>query len=93
MYINKIKMLLKDKKVNLYELADAIGMSRQGFAKTLEGNSLKVSTLESIAKYFNLPITYFFEERQYDKSQESIIIDNITNAIGEIIKERLALNK
>jgi transcriptional regulator with XRE-family HTH domain len=89
MYINKIETLLRERKIKFFELANAIGFSRQGLKRTFNENTLKVSTLAEIAKYFNLPVVYFFQEKEYDYAKENEIIDNAIKILGNIVNEGL----
>ena len=58
----KIRDLLKEKKVSIRELSNAIGITEQGINRLLRENSTKVETLESIAKFLGVSISYFFDE-------------------------------
>jgi len=62
MFSEKIKELQKRNKFTQEELAELIGMTRTGFRGALANDEFKASTLLKLAKVFNVPITYFYEE-------------------------------
>ena len=61
MNTDKLKTLF-DASTDKYGDAEKIGISYEGLRKIINGNDLKVSTLEKIAKYYNVPVGYFFDE-------------------------------
>lgn len=54
--------LLKERKITAKELFITIGMTQTGYRQMFERGTMKVSTLQKIAAFFNLPITYFFNQ-------------------------------
>ena len=60
----KIAEIVKSKGWTLGGLAEKIGVTRAGLYKTLEKRSLKVETLERIAKVLEVPIGEFFESQE-----------------------------
>ena len=62
--MDKIKTLQKNTKVSTEELAVVIGLSKVGLEKIFRLKSCKVSTLEKLANYFKVPVSYFFDEPQ-----------------------------
>ena len=58
----------KDKRSDAREM----GTTYQTILNILEGADPRVSTLECIAKYYNVPVGYFFDEAEADgrKSHE-----------------------
>ena len=58
----KIKQLLASKKSNAPELAKAIGKTKQSVYGYLEKNDIDTAILRNIANFFNVPISYFFDE-------------------------------
>ena len=73
-YINKIEFLQNQKKVTQQELADGINITRSGLQKMLQSADMKVSTLQAIADFFKVPITYFFEENSSSTEQKDKIV-------------------
>lgn len=49
-----------------YGDARKMGTSYQTIQNILDGSDLKVSTLEGIAKFYNVPVGYFFDEAEAD---------------------------
>lgn len=80
MISSKIRKLAKRKEVNLKDVGEVVGMSGTGFLKALKRDDFKVSTLYDLAKYFNVNITYFFQEE--DSNIESININEQSEMLG-----------
>lgn len=64
--LQKIKKLSEIKKIPLQEVAKRINTSAQALSRMMRENGTRVETLEKIAKVFNVPINYFFDEEQCD---------------------------
>lgn len=64
--LQKIKKLSEIKKIPLQEVAKRINTSSQALSRMMRENGTRVETLEKIAKVFNVPINYFFDEEQCD---------------------------
>ncbi|GEM_PF-6101821 len=62
MISDKIKALQKQNKVSQNDLANFIGITKNGLQIALKKNEFKVSTLKKIADVFKVSIGYFFEE-------------------------------
>ena len=56
-----IRIELRKQRLTILELCSRISMTEAGFYKMISTGSIKVKTLESIAKTLNLPIASFFE--------------------------------
>jgi len=65
-----------------YGDARKMGVSYQSILNIIYGSDVKVSTLEKIARYYHVPVGYFFDEAQADglSSKEA----EITRLQGEI---------
>lgn len=74
------------KKITSTQIAEAIGMTRQGFEKTLKEESLKVETLEKIADFFSLPVIAFFD----GEKNPATTIQNSCNGLGNTIQIALS---
>jgi transcriptional regulator with XRE-family HTH domain len=74
--LRKIKGLIKSKGITISECAQEIGLSKGGLQKIIRTNSTKQDTLEQIAKYFEVPISYFSDESDIlvTKSNDNSII-------------------
>jgi transcriptional regulator with XRE-family HTH domain len=68
MDIDRLKALFdgaKDKRAE----AEAIGTTYQTMYNILvKGSTLKVDLLEKIAKYYKVPVGYFFDDQQEEKN-------------------------
>jgi len=92
MIIKKIEILKKQRKLNNLDIAEACNMSCGGFELMLKTGDMKVSTLQLIANYFNVPITYFFENEEIvvdGKEVKAKQIDMIFDALKEVVKEKI----
>lgn len=60
--VNRIKNVIKLRKMNQRELADLTGYSTAAINKALARGDFKVSMLEKFAKVLDVPMNFFFEE-------------------------------
>ena len=82
MNIDKLKRLF-DTSTDKYGDAKKMGTTYQNLTKILkEGGDMKVSTLEGIAKFYNVPVGYFFDEAEADGRQSHEL--EIENLKGQI---------
>jgi transcriptional regulator with XRE-family HTH domain len=73
---------LFEKSNNRHGDARKIGVSYETMMKILDGRDLKVSTLEKIAKFYNVPVGYFFDEADADGwSEQQLQIENMKGQI------------
>lgn len=86
-YINKIRMLCDKKKVTLKKLATEIDVSETGFSQMLSNKSMKISTLQDIANYFQVPMTWFFEDEQQNIPGPDI--DKVFDVLKEIVRKEM----
>lgn len=84
-YINKIEKLKKDKKVTNEEISEALGISRGGFGKMIANKDMKVSTLIGLANFFNVPVSFFFEDKIQNESQ----VDRVFDVMKQIVKRNM----
>ena len=88
----KIKQLFntcKNKRVD----ARKMGTTAENINKIIEGADVRVSTLEGIAKYFNVPIGYFFDEAEADgRSSHDVEIANLKGQV-QGLKEAIRILK
>jgi transcriptional regulator with XRE-family HTH domain len=73
MNYNRIKKLMEDNKVTAQMLCANTKISISGFWKMLEKETMKVKTLEQIADYFNVSISYFFDDDVSDNDKYQIV--------------------
>lgn len=82
MNINRLKKLF-EQSTDKYGDAKKMGTTYQNLTKILkEGGDMKVSTLEGIARFYNVPVGYFFDEAEADGRQSHEL--EIENLKGQI---------
>jgi transcriptional regulator with XRE-family HTH domain len=75
LYYNKIKILAGENKISLKDLAEKIGLSEQGLHSGIKKQTLSVTNLERIAELLGVPVSYFFEDKEYtDKVEENAVV-------------------
>ena len=91
MNTKKLKQLFEDGP-NKYATAKGMGTSYQTLYKIINGADFKVSTLESIAKFYNVPVGYFFDEVEADGSslRNKEIADYLKGQI-KVLKDSLIM--
>lgn len=62
MNYKKLKELVEKENLSQNKAATAFGMSAPGYKEMLENQTMKVETLEKVAKHFNVPVSWFFDE-------------------------------
>lgn len=62
MDFSKLERLKKIKKLSYEELAEMIGMSKNGLNLAIKNKDLKISVLEKIAAILGVSVTYFFDD-------------------------------
>lgn len=63
-YLSKIRDLCDARGISLKQLAHSLDLSERTIHLMLSQNTTKISTLEQIADYFNVDITYFFTSKE-----------------------------
>ena len=61
MNYNKLWSLINKQELSKSAAGRIVEMSPQGFISMMKNKSIKVSTLEIFCKYFNVPVSYFYE--------------------------------
>jgi transcriptional regulator with XRE-family HTH domain len=84
-YIRKIEILKKERKVSNEEISEALGISRGGLGKMLSNKDMKVSTLIGLANFFNVPVSFFFEDKIHNDSQ----VDRVFDVMKQIVKRNM----
>lgn len=73
---------LYETSTNKHDAAKKMGVSFETLQRMLEGKDCMVSTLEKIAKYYNVPIGYFFDEAEADgRNAQQLEIENLKGQI------------
>ena len=83
MNINRLKNLIENGMFTKVQIADKCGFSRPTLDNILSGADAKVSSIESIAKVFNIPVGYLFGE---DSMSQSDIVKELEEAKEEIVR-------
>jgi len=86
LYISRIRNLIDDKKITIREFAEKIGVSEPGIHNMFRANDMKVSTLQKIADYFDVPITYFFDDIDTKNQTVDLVFDTLKGIVKEKIK-------
>jgi len=86
LYINRIRKLIDDKKLTIREFAEKIGVSEPGIHNMFRTHDMKVSTLQKIADYFDVPITYFFDDIDTKNQTVDLVFDTLKGIVKEKIK-------
>jgi transcriptional regulator with XRE-family HTH domain len=72
MNYSKIRQLQKMNKVSNREISVVVGLTDTGYGKMLENETCTVSTLEKIATYFKVPVSYFFDLEEKPQAYKPI---------------------
>ena len=84
--LQKIKELCQKKNVTVKQAALDLGMTEQAMHKIIKTNPTKIETLISIAQYFNVEPTYFFDNHS-NKNEHTISMnrEELNNLIKKVI--------
>jgi transcriptional regulator with XRE-family HTH domain len=90
---SKIKILQEQNKVSNRKIAKVISMSDVGYGKMLEKKSCDVATLEAIARFFKVPVAYFFDENEkpLDTSEPCLDCKQKQKEIDELKEENIEI--
>jgi transcriptional regulator with XRE-family HTH domain len=90
MNTGKLKKLFNS-STDRYGDARKMGTTYQNISRIIDGADLKVSTLEGIAKFYNVPVGYFFDEAEADgRKSHDVEIAKLKGKI-EVLKEAIRL--
>ena len=96
---NKIGRLIEDKNITKTFIAKKLGMTREGFSRSLKDHNFKISTLEIVSEILEVSPAYFFKTEYPTNDRTSTItesnlikIKNMTNLI-ESQKDVISLLK
>ena len=87
--INKIRKLIDDNNLTIKRFAKKIGISEPGIHNMFRSQDMKVSTLQKIAVYFEVPITYFFEDDDDIEARNNQTVDLVFDTLKGIVKEKI----
>ena len=86
LYISRIRKLIEDRKLTIREFAEKINISEPGIHNMFRTHDMKVSTLQKIADYFDVPITYFFDDIDTKNQTVDLVFDTLKGIVKEKIK-------
>lgn len=83
MVYKRLEELRAQRNISAGKMGEIIGISGPGYSKMIRERSCRVDYLENMAKFFNVPVTEFFDD-------ELIIGQNLNekNYIKEILNEK-----
>lgn len=98
-YLSKIEVIAKEKKMTLKEVAEGAGISYQGLNKIIRTNSTKIETLVSIAGVLGVSPCVFFSQEVQAASHPAIdylrekdqLIEEKNRRIEELVAENAVL--
>lgn len=95
MNYNKLKSALSEKKITIEKFCQELGMSTGGFHMMIRNETMKVSLLERIAEYLDVPVSYFFEESTLPTKlsntsavSSGLKSDRLNRAVEQLIKAK-----
>jgi transcriptional regulator with XRE-family HTH domain len=62
MNYKKLIDLVSEENLSDNKIARIMDMSGTGYREMLKNQTMKVETLEKVARHFNVPVSYFFDE-------------------------------
>lgn len=73
---------LFDQAADKRTVAKKMGLTYQAIQNIINGSDPRISTIEAIAKYYNVPVGYFFDEAEADgRSAHEVEIANLKGQI------------
>ncbi|MDR1554199.1 MAG: helix-turn-helix transcriptional regulator [Prevotellaceae bacterium] len=88
----KINKLIFERKVKKKDFYTYLGISKQTLEDYLnEKTSMTVSTLKKVAEYFNVPVSYFFDDE--NKSQNNTGVGHIVSGFGSSAQGDITLSQ
>lgn len=95
MNISKLNELLNSSKLNKVQVAERCSISRTTLDNVLQGADAKISTIESLARVFKVPVGYFFDDNGNNavaNGNSSVAAVNSNISVGDVavLKERVS---
>ena len=88
MNYNKIEEILSARKIKLEEFFGLIGMTSSGYYTMLRNQTMKVKTLETIARTLNVSPTVFWDEEDKKVQGDSTAKDTENQLLRDLLKCR-----
>ena len=89
MNISKLSKLVNDSKFSKTDICSKCGFTRPTLDNALAGADVKISTITSLAKFFNVSIGYFFDEE--NNNELLIELDKCKKEIQELKSSHIFL--
>ena len=87
--VNRIRKLIDAKNLTIRGVAEKIGISEAGIHNMFRSHDMKISTLQKIADYFEVPITYFFDDDDDIDARNNKAVDLVFDALKGVVKEKI----
>jgi transcriptional regulator with XRE-family HTH domain len=62
MNVRKLEALVNSNKLSKQEISNKCGFTRTTLNNAIRGTDVKISTIVSLSKFFNVPVGYFFDD-------------------------------
>lgn len=82
MNINRLRILIEESGLSKQQIAEKCSISRPTLDNVLGGADAKISTIESLASFFNVPVGHFFDTgnvNQTFKGASNIVVGRDNN--------------
>ena len=87
--VNRIRKLVDDNNLTIKGFAEKIGISEPGIHNMFRSQDMKISTLQKIADFFKVPITYFFDDDDDIDTRKNQTVDLVFDTLKDIVKEKI----
>ena len=85
--INKIKILIKDRKFSIKSFSKELGLTESGFLRGLEKDDMKVSTLINMAKILDVHPFVFFDAGVIKSDRDSDVISTENEYLKKLVDQ------
>ena len=89
MNYNKIKDLCNVNKITLKDLSSQLNISEHGLHAMIRNNTMQIKVLEHIAEKLKVPVCYFFEDKEQEKSDVDKVLKAITETFRDMVKTKM----
>lgn len=88
MFHERLKRLRKERNLTQQDMADFLGITRQGYAKYENGHAeTDLETLKKLANFFNVTTDYLIGNVDNEPDIDSLTDEEIDEEIKEIMKD------
>lgn len=88
----KLEFLIKERGITKVELASSIGLTGQTIANILNGADAKISSIQKIAAYFNIPAGYLVDNssiKQTTTGNSNVVVGRDNNGHISTCQDKL----